>query len=1359
VEVRLLGPLEVIGDDGQPVTLGGAKERTVLAVLAIHANEPVSADRLADALWGDGPPRTAVKTVQSYVSRLRKVGLAIESTPSGYVLKLADADLDVTAVEAALVDARDATAVGDAERAAERLTDAERRWRGGALPEFAGEPFALPETARLAELRAVVLEERIAADLARGCHAEAVPELEALCTSYPLRERLWALRMLALYRSGRQAEALRAYQDVRRHLSGELGIEPGPDLRALEGAILAQAPELDVPTPRAAGLPTGVVTFLLTDIEGSTAMWDSRPEIMANALARHDAIVADAVFRGGGVLIKSKGEGDATLSVFARTSEAVAAATELHRALVSEAWPGGLTLRVRLALHTGEAYERDGDYYGPALNRAARLRGMASGGQIVVSTAVAELVADRLPADVTLRDLGHHQLRGLARDEHVYELVVDGDSGDGVEELTEAEPEPPTLPLPAAFSSRDFFVNRQAELDSLLSAWRAAARGRRRAVLLAGEPGIGKTRLATELGVRLHAEGALVLHGRCDEEVATPYQPFVEAVRPYVAACPSRLLQTLTGRGAPELARVMPELAEKLPGLPVPVRADPESERYLLFAAMSAFLGQISSRTPTVLILDDLHWAARPTLLMLRHVLRAETPMSMLVVGTYRDTEVDRSNALPEVLADLRRDNAVNRVMVEGLSRAAVGDYVDEAADHRVDERAAELVAALHEGTRGNPFFIREVIAHLAESGQVYQREDGTWTSDVSSVDEMSIPEGVRDVVGQRLGHLSEAAQQALVVGAVIGPSFELAVIEAVPEASDRPDTLLDVLEETMEAGILVEESAGVFAFSHALVRHTLLRTLSSARRMRLHRRIGEAIERLPPMVSRLPALAHHFAEAALDGQAEKAGDYSLQAARNAIARTAFEEAVRLADRGIEVLELSEVEADVVGAELRLIRAEALNFAADGEATTIKEAALAAADAARAAGRPHLLAAAAALYGYWVTIGAVDPRARPLYEDALERVGSDPRLRSQVLTALANYILGGERDPLAAEPLAAEAFALGKKCGDPRATAQAGAILGLCLLGTERSEECIALGDELAAIADATGDDRALHEGLVIRAPAHLEQGDLEGFDADVAGFEGLADRLHWWAPKFFATMLRGTEAVMSGRFGEARARAEQILQTGAQDTNSFNAYAAQLTVLARDEGTLEEFIPLVEAAVAENPTLAFRAVLASSLAETGQIGPAQVHFESLAADDFAAVLPGDTYLVSLALLAEVAATLGDAPRAEALFSRLERASGHLIVAAAGVACIGAADRFLGMLAVTCGRHDEAERLFERALDLEERLGLPPFVARTRLWFARALTARGDTDRARAEASASRLLADELGMAGVSVAASQLSPP
>ena len=237
--------------------------------------------------------------------------------------------------------------------------------------------------------------------------------------------------MLALYRCERQADALQAYQDARRTLVEELGIEPGERLRELEGAVLAQDPALAVPAALpgvgAAGrdggdLPTGVVTFLLTDIEGSSRLWEADPDAMAGALELHDELIARIVNKHGGRLLKAKGEGDATLTVFRRASDAVACAVVLQRTLDGAPWPGGLDLRVQVALHTGEAYERGGDYFGPALNRAARLRGVARGGATVMSQATAEIVHDRLPPETGLVELGRQELRGLSRPEYVFEL-------------------------------------------------------------------------------------------------------------------------------------------------------------------------------------------------------------------------------------------------------------------------------------------------------------------------------------------------------------------------------------------------------------------------------------------------------------------------------------------------------------------------------------------------------------------------------------------------------------------------------------------------------------------------------------------------------------------------------------------------------------------------------------------------------------------------------------------------------------------------------------------------------------------------------------------------------------------------
>ena len=277
------------------------------------------------------------------------------------------------------------------------------------------------------------LEQLIEAKLALGAHAEVVEQLETLIAEHPYRERLRAQLMLALYRSDRQADALQAYQDARRTLVEELGIQPGERLRELERAILAQDPALAAPLGRDDGdaaprgpapdeLPTGVVTFLLTDIEGSSGLWEADLEGMAAALELHDELIARTVEARAGRLLKTKGEGDATVTVFPRASDAVAAAVDLQEALGAASWPGELELRVRIALHTGEAHERAGDYFGPALNRAARLRALARGGATVVSQATAEIVHDRLPAEVEMVDLGRRELRGLTRPENVFEL-------------------------------------------------------------------------------------------------------------------------------------------------------------------------------------------------------------------------------------------------------------------------------------------------------------------------------------------------------------------------------------------------------------------------------------------------------------------------------------------------------------------------------------------------------------------------------------------------------------------------------------------------------------------------------------------------------------------------------------------------------------------------------------------------------------------------------------------------------------------------------------------------------------------------------------------------------------------------
>src|SRR5947209_755481 len=469
VELGVLGPLQV-RQDGAPVAIPGAKPRAILTMLGLHAGSVVSADTLVELLWGEDPPRTAAKALQTHVSSLRR------TLGDGFVLtegagwSLAESEVDASRYKSAARRGRDAAAAGDTGQAVARFQEALDLWRG--IPELPDGRRGTSEKTRWIEGHAALVEDRADALLATGRAAEIVGELEAAVTDAPLRERRWSQLMLALYRAGRQGEALGAYQRARTLLADELGVDPGPELRRLEAAIVAQDAALETPGAQNIAAVTRAVTFLLTDIEGSTAAWEADAGAMAVALARHDELVEQVVTSRGGRLIKTRGEGDATFSVFERPSAASAAAIELQDAIAHEPWAVREPIRIRVALHTGEVELRDGDYFGRAVNRAARLRSLALGGQTLCSGATAELVIDSLPDHVMLADLGLRELRNLARPEHVFELRLATAEGDAPPPTRDSPIERPALP--AVLIGSGPFVGRGSELERLLSAWQAS---------------------------------------------------------------------------------------------------------------------------------------------------------------------------------------------------------------------------------------------------------------------------------------------------------------------------------------------------------------------------------------------------------------------------------------------------------------------------------------------------------------------------------------------------------------------------------------------------------------------------------------------------------------------------------------------------------------------------------------------------------------------------------------------------------------------------------------------------------------------------------------------------------------------
>lgn len=900
--------------DGAPVVIPGAKPRAILTMLGLHGGSVVPADVLMELLWGDDPPRTAAKALQTHISALR------HALGEGFVLtegtgwRLNTAETDASRYKSLAKSGRDALGAGDTGGAVTRFDEAVALWRG--IPELPDCRRGVSEKTRWIEGHAALVEDRADALLATGRAAEIVGDLEAAVADAPLRERRWGQLMLALYRAGRQGEALGAYRRARSLLADELGVDPGPELRRLEAAIVAQDAELDPPATQHVPSVTRAVTFLLTDIEGSTAAWETDADAMALALARHDELVEQVVTSRGGRLIKTRGEGDATFSVFDRPSAAAAAAIELQDAIFHEPWPLAEPMRIRISLHTGEAELRDGDYFGRAVNRAARLRSQASGGQILCSGATAELVIDSLSDDVALVDLGMRQLKNLARPEHIFELC-----------LQTAESPPPTgdtpierPAMPAVLAGPGPFVGRARELAELLAAWHQTVLAGTCAVLIAGEPGVGKTRLAGEWGRQAYDQGAVVLYGRSDEDLGAPYQPFAEALRTLVPCVGTSRLRGL--RGVEALLPLVPGLTDVLPDLAAPPHGDPDTERYALFDAVVALLGVASVEAPIVLVLDDLHWAAKPTLLLLRHLLRFGEHARVQIVGTYRSTDLDRSHPLAAMLADLHRDGSANRIALNGLDVDDVSTYVAEAG---YDDE--ELARALASVTGGNPFFLIEALRHVDESG-------GHW-------DPSTLPQGVREAVSRRLSRLPVESNKALAAAAVVGSQFPLDLVEQVVGQD-----LVDAFDEACQAAILIEEPGGRYRFNHAIVRQSLLAELASVRRMRLHQRIAATLETMPGADDELLAdLAHHYFECAWAGNALKAVEYCRRAADQAMTRLAYEGAADLYDHALHALEELDDELpdrDDQRVELLVARCEALLAAGDvssaaGSVSQLKE--------------------------------------------------------------------------------------------------------------------------------------------------------------------------------------------------------------------------------------------------------------------------------------------------------------------------------------------------------------------------------------------------------------------------------------
>ncbi len=1090
-----------------------------------------------------------------------------------------------------------------------------------------------------------------------------------------------------------------------------------------------------------AGSRTRLRVVLFVDQVGSTELLTRLGDIEADALRRTlEPILDDAIRAHEGEIVKTTGDG--RMAVFESASQAIDAGVAMHRqaARINRAGRAPAEIRLRVGVSVGDVTEEAGDYHGSAVVEAARLESAASRSGMLCTDLARALAGNRSIAEFTERV----EVEAKGFPEPIVSWVVTWPD----ETFTPIGELPKELGAGARFE----FVGRSDELDAARTAWKSVIDGVLTGVLISGEPGVGKSRLARELGLTAMADGATIVYGRCDEGVGASFQPIAQALA-YVVEQSSPGLADL-GRFPGELARLLPELTAAVPGLPPAVDADPDTEQYRLFDAVLSWLETMSTNAPVLLVVDDIQWAAPATLQMLRHLVRRPSDVALCVLCTYRSTEADAEQALGQFLADLNRHGRSTTIQLEGLDEASIGALLETSgiAASLDDASAAALTRRLAQVTAGNPFFLSEILAQMREQGL-----DAPLT-----VLDRVIPAALGDFVLDRVARLSPSAVELLGFAAVAGGGG--VGIDVLAVASGRPRAeVIDATDEALRAGLLIEVSDAPirFRFQHDLVRTSLYDQLSSGRRSQRHHEIALAIDEVHArdLAEHVQDLAYHYARSADPASIDRAVVTSQMAGDQATARLSFSTGVANYEQALELMDRYGCRlTEQVRGRLKLSLGVAMKRAGQrGSRTLLFEAA----EIAAACGdSPTVVQAALAnTRGFFSSAGRTDQDRVRLLELALEHVEPGNTAHTAKLLANLSVELTFDEQDDRRRALSDASLAMAEQLDDPTCLAHViNQRIGFFWTANGLHER-VALGERLQRIADQLGSPQWQYTSASSRFQSAMECGDLDLADRCIEQMRTAADELRQPVVLSYLRMRESVRAIVGGELDVGERLATECFELGqaAGQPDALTFYFGQLINLRFHQGRMDELSAIVAQEVENNPGIpSLQAALAILYCETDHLDDARAPFTELTdrLDDLHRDL---SWLVLTVLLADACFQLGDTDRAPKLHAALEPFRQQCADNATN--WFGGVGHHLALLEHTMGRYDDADASFDAAVRWHERMPAPAMLARIRIDWATSLVRRPTPDRSRASEliAAAEATAERIGLGNVTRRAAALA--